>query len=161
MSYTKKEFIDQAFSEIGLATYTFDMEPEQYQDALRKLDGMMGTWASKGINLGYPIPTKPSESKLNDETNVQEFNNEAIYLNLAVRIARSFGKMVNQDTKIDANKAYKELLRVSIDMTPKQLDNLPRGAGQKSWRYNNYNKFISANRNSVQLDSTGNLNLGE
>jgi hypothetical protein len=54
MGYTKRQFISAAFEEIGLASYVFDLQPEQLQSALRRLDAMMADWNAKGIRLGYP-----------------------------------------------------------------------------------------------------------
>jgi hypothetical protein len=48
VSWTKRDVIGQAFSEIGLASYTFDLLPEQYEGALRCLDAMIAQWENKG-----------------------------------------------------------------------------------------------------------------
>ena len=40
MGWTKRQFVTQAFEEIGLASYVFDLTPEQLQSALRRLDAM-------------------------------------------------------------------------------------------------------------------------
>ena len=56
MGYKKRQFISAAFEEIGLASYVFDLQPEQLQSALRRLDAMMADWNAKGIRLGYPAP---------------------------------------------------------------------------------------------------------
>mgnify|MGYP003525752305 CR=1 FL=1 len=55
MGWTKRQFVTQAFEEIGLAAYVFDLTPEQLQSALRRLDSMMASWNAKGIRLGYQI----------------------------------------------------------------------------------------------------------
>jgi hypothetical protein len=53
--WTKRDVIGQAFSEIGLASYTFDLLPEQYEGALRRLDAMIAQWENKGIRLAWPL----------------------------------------------------------------------------------------------------------
>ena len=35
MGYSKRQFVAAAFEEIGLASYVFDLQPEQLQSALR------------------------------------------------------------------------------------------------------------------------------
>mgnify|MGYP000165071707 CR=1 FL=1 len=102
MSWTKRQFVDQAFEEIGYASYTFDLEPEQLQAAMRRLDSMMATWNGRGIRVGYPLPATPGAGDLDDLTDVPDYANEAIYLNLAIRIAPTVGKAVSRETKVAA-----------------------------------------------------------
>ncbi len=74
MSYTKGQFVDAAFEEIGLGS-AFDLQPDQLQTALRRLDGMMAMWNGKGIRIGYPLSSSPEDSKLETETQVQDSAN--------------------------------------------------------------------------------------
>lgn len=52
MAYTKRDIVAMAFEEIGLAGYVFDLQPQQLEGALRRLDSMMATWNGKGLRLG-------------------------------------------------------------------------------------------------------------
>jgi hypothetical protein len=134
MGYTKRQFIEAAFEEIGLAAYTFDLQPEQIESALRRLDAMMATWDNKGLKLSYPIPYNPENSNLDDVTDVPVFANEAIILALAVRIAPSYGKQVSPDTKAAAKSAYDALMSLAAYPREKQLpQSMPAGAGYKNW----------------------------
>jgi len=134
MGWTKRQFVVQAFEEIGLASYVFDLSPEQMESALRRLDSMMATWNSKGIRLGYPIPSSPQDSDLDAETSVPDSANEAIYLNLGIRLAPSFGKTVSADTKTTAKMAYDNLLsRAAMPMEQQLPGSMPAGAGNKPW----------------------------
>ena len=36
MSWTKRQIVEQALEELGLASYVFDMQPEQVESAKRK-----------------------------------------------------------------------------------------------------------------------------
>ena len=40
MGWTKRQFVTQAFEEIGLAAYVFDLQPQQLDSALRKLNAV-------------------------------------------------------------------------------------------------------------------------
>lgn len=143
MGWTKRQFVVQAFEEIGLASYVFDLGPEQMESALRRLDSMMATWNSKGIRLGYPIPSSPQDSNLDAETGVPDSANEAIYLNLGIRLAPSFGKTVSADTKATAKMAYDNLLSsAAMPMEQQMPANMPAGAGNKPWR-NTDNPFLT------------------
>jgi hypothetical protein len=92
MSWTKRQFVVQAFEEIGYASYTYDIQPEQLQAGLRRLEAMMGTWNGRGIRLGYPLSSNPDSAELDVSSNVPDSANEAIYTNLAIRIAPIVGK---------------------------------------------------------------------
>ena len=136
MGWTKREIINQAFEEIGLAGYVFDLQPQQLEGALRRLDAMMATWNGKGIRLGYPLPSSPGSSDLDQETDVPDAALEAMALNLAVRIAPGYGKTVSPDTKASAKGAYNQLIAQFAKPIEMQLDSMaiPAGSGNKHWR---------------------------
>ena len=144
MGWTKRQFVEQAFEEIGLAAYVFDLTPEQLQSALRRLDAMMAGWNANGVRVGWPMPSTPDASDLDVDTKVPDIANEAIYTNLAIRLAPGFGKTLSPDTKADADAAYSNLLNQTAAPTPeRQLPNtMPRGAGTKPWRSFNSNQFV-------------------
>ena len=108
MGWTKRQFIDAAFAEIGLSVYTFDMQPEQYQAALVRLDTMLAEWNARGIRIGYPLPVSPQQSDLDEQTGVPDMANEAILTNLAVRIAAGYGKQLMPQTLTTARTAAKK-----------------------------------------------------
>lgn len=136
MGWAKRDFIVQAFGEIGLASYVFDLTPEQEQDALRRLDSMMATWNGQGIRLGYPLPSSPGVSDIAEMTNVPDSANETIFQNLAIRIAPGFGKSVSPDTKASAKAGYIAMLTQAMGAPPEMQmpGTMPSGAGNKPWR---------------------------
>lgn len=141
MGFTKKQFVRAALEEIGIADYVFDLQPEQMESALTRLDAMIAQWNSRGIRIGYPLPGSPEFSDLDYESNVPDAANEAIITNLAIRIAPSYGKVVSRETKMIANKSYKSLLSITSVIQERQFpDTLPAGQGNKTWRY--YDPFI-------------------
>jgi hypothetical protein len=136
MSYTKRQFVEEAFAELGMANYTFDLQPQQLEGAMKRLDAMMATWNAKGIRLGYPLPSSPQDSDLDTETQVPDSANEAIVANLAIRIAPQYGKQVQIDTRTTAKLGYDTLLaRATFPLEQQFPRTLPLGAGQKPWRY--------------------------
>lgn len=137
MGYSKRQFVSAGFEEIGLASYVFDLQPDQLEGALRRLDAMMAEWNAKGIRLSYPLPSSPQYSNIDAQSEVPDAANEAIILNLACRIAPAYGKQVMPDTKTFARNAYNTLLsRATLPMQA-QLGAMPAGAGNKPWRYDN------------------------
>ena len=79
MSWTKREIVTGAFEEIGLASYVFDLQPEQMQAGLRRLDNMMATWNSRGLRIGYPLADNPGDSDLDQDATVTDEAIEARY----------------------------------------------------------------------------------
>lgn len=134
MGWTKRQFIDAAFAELGMSVYTFDMQPEQYQYALHRLDSMLAEWNERGVRLGYPIPLSPQQSDLDEQTNVPDRANEAILTNLATRIAPSYGKQVMPQTMATAQSSLNTIMRRAAMPQPMQMPRtMPSGAGNKPW----------------------------
>lgn len=138
MGYTKRQFVEGAFEEIGMANYVFDLQPEQLQSALRRLDAMMMEWNAQGIRLGYPIASSPQDADLDTETGTPDSAWEAVITNLAVRIAPGYGKTVSPDTKMVAKNAFNTLMQRATFPLEKQLPaTMPIGQGNKPWRWDN------------------------
>jgi hypothetical protein len=132
MSFTKKQIIEQAFEEIGLASYIFDLTPDQLDSALRRLDLMVASWQAMNIQIGYPLPASPGNSNIDEEIQTSLNNNEALVLNLAVRLAPAYGKSVSQDTKTTAKNLYNQLLiEAAMPYEQQFVRTLPLGAGYK------------------------------
>lgn len=134
MSWTKRQLINKAFSRLGLASYTFDMEPDQWEDALTTLDSMVATWNRKGIRINYPLPTSPENGSLDSETEIPDDAAEAIYTNLAVNISSDYGKLPAATLLARAKSTYDTLLiRATQPREMKYPTTLPAGAGNKPW----------------------------
>lgn len=135
MGYSKRQFIEAALAEIGLASYAFDLQPEQLEAARQRLDAMMADWNGKGIRLGYPIPVSPQDGSIDEQTNVPDSAYEAIICNLGVRLAPSYGKQVMNETKATAKQGYDTLMQRATFPLEQQFPNtMPSGAGNKPWR---------------------------
>ena len=132
MGYTKRQIIEQAFEEMGLASYVFDLTADQLESALRRLDLMVASWYLKNIRIGYPLPISPENSNIDQEVDTPMQANEALVLNLAVRLAPSYGKSLSPDTKANAKLTYDQLLIQAAAPIQLQYDKtLPLGAGYK------------------------------
>lgn len=136
MGYSKRQFVEAAFEEIGLASYVFDLQPQQLESALRRLDAMIADWNGKGIRVGFPLSVSPQQADLDQQTYVPDMANQAIITGLAVRLAPSYGKQVMPGTMAIAKSSYDTLLAKAA-MPPEQQfpDTLPSGAGNKPWMY--------------------------
>ena len=136
MSYTKRQFVTEAYTELGMADYVFDLQPEQLLGACRRLDAMLAEWNGRGINLGYTLPTSPENTDIDQETTAPDWANEAIILNLAVKIAPMHGKTVSMETKAGAKLALNTvMINTAKDVVMKMPDGSPVGAGYKQTEY--------------------------
>lgn len=154
MGWSKRQFIEQAFEEIGLASYVFDLTSDQLQSALRRMDAMVAGWNANGVRIGYPLPSTPGESNIDADSGVPDFANEAIYLGLAVRLAPAYGKQVAQETKAFADMAYSNMAnQVAIPTPERELPRtMPRGTGTKPWRNFN-NPFVYGPQSDADINA--------
>ena len=130
--WTKRELIREAFAELGLAAYEFDVSADEEQTALRRLDTMLATWEAKGVRIGYAFPSGPDASDPDDESGIPDAAVEAVYLNLATRLAGGFGKAVSPTLAGTAADAYNALLIRAATPAAQQLpETMPRGAGSR------------------------------
>ena len=154
MSWTKEQFVLKAYAEIGFSNRIYDLKPEHLEYGLTSMDAMIATWNELGIRLGYLIPDSYENSNLNDETNVPDRANQAIYTNLAIRIADTLGKVVSENLKLIADSSYAVVLGRAALPNPRRMPNdMPRGAGNKGWRQNR--PFISSPPDKIDVGSGG------
>jgi hypothetical protein len=133
MGYTKRQLVQGAFEEIGMADYVFDLQPEQLQGALRRLDGMMAEWTGRGVSLGYMVPSSPENSDITEDSGIPDWASTAVILNLACRIAPGYGKMVLPQTQNGAKQGLDTVMNNVTKTYPMQYpSSLPVGAGWKS-----------------------------
>jgi len=155
MGWTKGQFVEQAFVEIGLAPYFYDLAPEQLNVALVRLDAMIARWNGQGIMLGYPL-SNPTSSTLDTPTDVPDSATQAIICNLALIISPLFGKTPNLETKNSANQGYKTLLSRAAMPNEMQLPSMPMGAGNIPYSIDR--PFRESPANSITVNET--LNTG-
>ena len=150
MGWIKRDIVEQALEEIGIASYAFDLSSEQMEAGLRRLDTMMAEWNSRGIRLGYPLPSSPKSSDLDQETGVPDAAIEAMVLNLACRIAPQYGRVVSTDTKVFARSALNSLYARAAQPVEMQLpETMPLGAGAS----NNYQQFVTPPEDTLDAGS--------
>lgn len=160
MAYTKRWFVKKAFSEIGMANYVFDLQPEQLQECLDRLDSQMATWDGNGIRLGWSIPESEDDSALDDEVDVPYQAREAIFKQLALKIAPLFGKTCPPELKTAADSCFDALLQFTAWPIPMQFPKtLPQGAGNKPWR-TVANPFMGPPVDYIEAGGDGPIDFG-
>ena len=134
MSWTKRQLIEQAFDSVGLASFVFDLTPEQLNSALNQLDAMMASWEEQGVWTGYCFSDNQECSDLDQDSRLPAGAYLAVYSNLALNLAPSYGKMADPRLVATAKQSYNVLTKASIRMVPLQLPaTTPVGAGNKGW----------------------------
>jgi hypothetical protein len=135
MGWTKQQLIEQAFGELALAHFVFDLDADTLESALRALDTMMATWSGVGISISYALPTSPDLSNIGDDAGIPDSAVEAVYMNLALKLAAGRGKALTVETRSAARAGYNALLGAAVSPAAGQSSGLPLiGAGNKPWR---------------------------
>lgn len=154
MGFSKQALIDEAFNELALQGYVFNVGPEDRQAALNRLDMMLAQWNGKGLRLGYPLPGTENSSTLDQDSKLPDWALEAVYLNLAIRLAAAFGKQLTQTTLNAAKSAYNTVLQRFAMPTEVQYPSImPRGAGHKPWRIDR--PFVTPPQDSLLAGDDG------
>lgn len=136
MSWTKRQYVTAALGELGLASYVFDLQADQIEEAVRRLDSMMAEWNARGIRLGYPLPADPESTDVDADAGTPDSAHEAVITNLAIRLAPSYGKQVAAETKTTARHGLNTLMARAAMPSEMQLPStLPSGAGNKGRTY--------------------------
>lgn len=133
--WTKARIVADAFADVALAGFVYDLTPDEQQHALRRLEMMLATWEGRGITLGYAFASDPSNIDAQVDSGLPAAAVETVTINLAKRIASGFGKELTQQQMQDAANSYAVLLKDAAFPPQQQLPGtMPRGAGLKPWR---------------------------
>lgn len=162
MSWTKRQIIEQAFDELAIAGYNFDISPDELQSAARRLDALMGVWIGQGVTLPYAFSSDPASANIDAESGLPMVAIEAVYLALAIRTAASKGKALSSSTKTAAKAAYDSLVATIAKAGVQQVQlasGTPMGAGHKSHGTLGGAFFTDPNTDTLKLSDSGGLNF--
>ncbi len=155
MSWTKSQLIAQAYIELGLPDYIFDLDPEDINTAVIRLDGMIAGWQLDGIRFGYPLAASPADADPDLDSNIPIDCCMGVAQNLAIVLAPTIGKSVSADTMKSASNFYAKILNKFQRPIPKQFGkDLPRGAGNKPWRGGLNTEYFQES-DDISLDNDG------
>lgn len=140
MAITSKRFIlDQAFDEIGLAGYIFNLSGSDLMSAIYKLDAMVASWEGLSTEIGWVFSANPLDADPDQQLTIPDAALQPLITNLAVRIAPSYGKQASIGTKSAAVMGL-SALRTHLGQIPEKIypDNLPIGTGNRLPIYNTF-----------------------
>lgn len=124
---TKRELVEGMYTEIALAGYVFDLDPEEIDTGLLRLNQLATKWEARGIRLGFNIG-----GELDDEACIPDWAEEAFITNGAVRLAPTIGKQVTIDTRMAARDGFKTLCMGNYEIPQMQMPrHMPIGSGNR------------------------------
>lgn len=130
---TKREIIIDAFEEAGLSSYTYDLEVEEIQSALRNLNALASSLDLSSTNFGYN-----TGGGLDDNSGIPDGVYLAIYMLLARSLAGKYGKQLTPQQSITLSTAVQSLYAWKAKNSLGVMANdsrMPLGAGNKQYRY--------------------------
>jgi hypothetical protein len=133
----KRDLIQQAYEECGQAAYEYDLSPEEYASALRRLNAMLAEWkAGYSIDIGYLFPDNGTDGNIEDGSGIPFGAVQCVAGMLAVRIAPAMGKTISPETKAAISQSWM-LLRANYAQIPEMQfgRNTIRGAGNRRARW--------------------------
>lgn len=127
----KRDIVQLAFEECGQAGYEFELSPEEYDSALRRLNAMMAEWIEEGICLGYNFPNYGNGSP-EDESGIPYGAVQSVATFLARRVAPSIGKTMGPESSSVMARSFALLKSKYNKPRPMQLGRLtPVGSGNR------------------------------
>ena len=126
---TAAEIIEDALSMILVDAAEAPLSAPDEQIARRLLNDMVFAWESNGIVVGWN-----EVETVGDVVTVANYANLAIKTNLAILLAKSFGKAVTQELFKDARDTKSALAAKVVRLVPTPMpDTLPVGSGNDQW----------------------------
>lgn len=128
----KRDIIELAFDDCGLAGYEFDRTPEEQTMALRKLNALMLEWPWSG--LGYTQPAY-GVGLAEEPSGLPDMAISATAQYLALRIAPGIGNTLSPEMRASLARSRDTLFaQVATIPTMQLAGNTPLGTG----RYGRY-----------------------
>jgi P22 tail accessory factor len=149
---TKGDLVNAAYEEIGLAGYIFDIQPEEVQTGVRRLERFMLMLDGRGIRLGYNAAASVSLATANDPTGIPNWSEDAIIPLFALRLAPTLGKQISPDTRTAARRGLNALLVGTYTIPSMQMPrHMPIGTGNRR-NVKNQQFFAPVDRLTTRYD---------
>jgi hypothetical protein len=125
----KRDIIELAFDDCGLAGYEFDRTPEEQGMALRKLNALMMEWPWSG--LGYSQPSYGT-GQVEGPSGIPDSAINAVAQYLALRIAPGMGNALSPELRASMASS-KAVLFAQLAVIPDMAlpGNTTRGTGNR------------------------------
>ena len=151
---TKGDIAAQAFQHLRISGLTNEATPRDTQLALQTLESMLLAWTNKGLNLSWNKSDDFTNPEPQEDSGISDADYEAIYVNLAVKLAPAFGK---PPTQLDsfARELYSGLFSTVL---PTQQNNqyMPLGSGS---RHGAYAPAYQEGNEPIDVENDGNITI--
>jgi len=144
MSYTKRQIVQAAYTEDGIANYEFDVSPEMVEAAVIRLNMLAANLAGTGIEIQFPSENTDTPT-VDMTTYIPSAAELYLVLEMACQLAPSIGKTVSPKTEQNRTAAFNNMLVNRAMPIPQQVlpGTMPIGAGNKYWGSTSYPFFSS------------------
>jgi hypothetical protein len=151
----KRMIVEQAFSECAMAGYEFGRTPEEVNDALARLNGMMAEWkVMRGIDLGYDQPPY-GVGNADELSGIPIWTLNTVASHLALRVAPMMGAALTGEAKGNLSRSLRllEAHYACIERMPRDSFT-PRGLGEMHRRLY-YGPFVDDAQEWPNIDGGG------
>lgn len=134
-STTKRQLVEQMFTECALNGWEYDLTPEEKDTALTRLDALMWELLGRGIDLGYNFPISIGGGDLDDDLGCPDQAFFGLALMGAERLCPTMGKTMSKESRIALVAANKAVIASASGFVPtvKLAPGTPIGSGNKPW----------------------------
>lgn len=132
---TKRQLIEQAFSEVAINGWEYDIDPSEKDTALTRLDMLMRSLLSKGLDLSYNFPARIGGGDLDDMLGCPDGAFDGLAVLLALRLCPTMGKKLSAESRMALGDAMKAVRASAASLVPSMLlaPATPIGSGNKPW----------------------------
>jgi len=136
-AFTKRQLVEQAFSECALNGWEYDITADEKDTALTRLDTLMWELLGRGYDLGYNFPGVIGGGDLDDAAGIppQAFN--ACSIMLATRLCPTMGKTQAAESRRAMTEAMRAIVGYQTLGTMQLSRGTPIGSGNKPWATRN------------------------
>lgn len=132
---TKRQLVEQMFTECALNGWEFDLTADEKDTALTRLDMLMWELIGRGINVGYNFPTAIGQGSLADDLGCPDQAFFGLAVLGAQRLCPTMGKTLSKESREILSAAMKSVRSACVSLVPtlQLAPGTPIGSGNKPW----------------------------
>lgn len=134
-STTKRQLVEQMFTEVALNGWEYDLTADEKNVALTRLDAMMWEFMGRGLDLSYNFPVGIGQGDLDDDLGCPDQAFFGLAVQGALRLCPTMGKNISAESRAVLNDAMKAV-RNAANNGIKQMGfarGTATGSGNKPW----------------------------
>lgn len=131
---TKRQLVDQMFTECSLNGWEYDLDPSEKDTALTRLDMLMWELRGRDIEVGYNFPPSINAGSLDDELGCPDQAFSGLAILGAERLCPTMGKTMSKESRIALAAAMKAVRNCSqLAPAMRLASGTPAGSGNKPY----------------------------